>query len=241
MFKALDGISFEIGRGKVLGLVGESGSGKTTTGRILLGLEKVDSGTVYFDGVDILSLRRGELRSFRRKAQLIFQDPFSSLPPHMKIRSIVSEPLRINHLGGAPEEMGKAVDEALEAVSLVPAREFESKFPSELSGGQRQRVAIARALILKPEFIVADEPVSMLDVSVRAGILNVLRDLQKKENLTVLFITHDLTVASYVCDEVAVMKLGRIVESGDIREVMESPKHEYTRALLDAVPEVELE
>ena len=240
-FKAIDDISFEIGRGEVLGLVGESGSGKTTTGRILLGLEKVDSGKVYFDGADIFSLRGRQQRDFRRKAQLIFQDPFSTMTPHLKIGSIVSEPLRINHNGGTSEEMRRAVEEALESVSLVPASEFESKLPSELSGGQRQRVAIARALILKPEFIVADEPVSMLDVSVRVGILNLLRNLQKKENLTLLFITHDLAVASYVCDKIAVMKLGKIVESGDIREVMDAPKHEYTRALLDAVPEVELE
>ena len=137
--------------------------------------------------------------------------------------------------------MKKAVEDALESVSLFPAKEFESKLPSELSGGQRQRVAIARALILKPEFIVADEPVSMLDVSVRVGILNLLRDLQKRDNLTVLFITHDLTVASYVCDHVAVMKLGRIVESGEIKEVIEAPKHAYTKALLSAVPAVEME
>ncbi len=237
LVRAVDDISFKIAEGEILGLVGESGSGKTTTGRILLALEKPDSGTALVNGKNVLSLKGKDREEFRESVQLIFQDPFASLPPHLRVGSIVAEPLKIHHLGSG-EEIKHMVKEALTAVALTPPSEFEAKRPSELSGGQRQRVAIARALILKPKFIVADEPVSMLDVSVRVGILNLLLEMRKEHNVSVLFITHDLGVAAYSCDRIAVMKAGKIVESGPAREVLLSPKHPYTKALIDAVPVV---
>jgi ABC-type oligopeptide transport system ATPase subunit len=235
LFPAVDGVSFEIGEGEILGLVGESGSGKTTVGRILLGVEKPDSGTVLVNGKSVYSLKGREKMEFRKNAQLVFQDPFAALPPHLRVESIVAEPLKIHHLDGGAEATRRAVEEVLTAVALTPA-EFSAKRPSELSGGQRQRVAIARALVLKPKFIVADEPVSMLDVSVRVGILNLLLDMRRKQDLSILFITHDLGVAAYTCDRLAVMKEGKIVETGTTRDVLLSPREQYTQTLIEAIP-----
>lgn len=235
---AVDDVSFEIAEGEILGLVGESGSGKTTTGRILVGIEKPDSGEVIIDNKDINKLRNSELREFRSEVQLVFQDPFASLPPHLRVGSIVAEPLKIHHVTKSADESRRFVDDALAAVALVPTNEFASKRPTELSGGQRQRVAIARSLILKPKFIVADEPVSMLDVSVRVGILNLILELRNKRGVSILFITHDLSVAAYTCEKLAVMKSGKIVETGSTRDILQSPKADYTKSLLDAVPVV---
>ena len=176
------------------------------------------------------------MKEFRRTVQLVFQDPFSSLPPHLRVGAIVAEPLKIHHLAKNADKLQMAVEDALSSVALTPASEFAAKRPNELSGGQRQRVAIARAIVLKPNFMVADEPVSMLDVSVRVGILNLLLGMRKKQNLSILFITHDLGVAAYMCDRLAVMKSGRIVEAGATRDVLLSPKHEYTKTLIEAVP-----
>ena len=188
------------------------------------------------NGRDVYRMRGSEMKEFRRTVQLIFQDPFASLPPHLRVGAIVAEPLKIHHLVRGADAIKMAVEDALDSVALTPAGEFAAKRPNELSGGQRQRVAIARAIVLRPNFIVADEPVSMLDVSVRVGILNLLLGMRLKQNLSILFITHDLGVAAYTCDRLAVMKSGRIVEAGPTRGVLLSPKHEYTKTLIEAVP-----
>ena len=234
--RAVDQISFDISQGEILGLVGESGSGKTTTGRIILALEKPDSGNVSFREKEIFDMNKSELSKFRTEVQMIFQDPFSSLPPYMRIDSIIAEPLRVNHSHLSSEELRRLVDECLSLVSLVPAEDYRYKHPSDLSGGQRQRVAIARALILSPSFIVADEAVSMLDASVRVGILNLLLDLRNKRGLSILFITHDLGVAGYTCDRIAVMRHGKIVEIGPTAQILSFPSQDYTKQLLSAVP-----
>lgn len=232
--KAVDGISFEVGRGEVFGLVGESGCGKTTTGRVILRLEEPTEGRAFFDGIDLFALNGEELRKMRRRMQIIFQDPYASLNPRMKVGEIIAHPLKIHGLSEGREK--DTVLELLEMVGLTPAEDFYNSYPHQLSGGQRQRVAIARALILHPEFIVADEPVSMLDVSVRATILDLMMKLKEKMGLTYLFITHDLATAKYVCNRVAVMYLGKIVEMGSIDRVFEEPLHPYTKALLSAIP-----
>jgi len=230
---AVDGIDFYIKKGETLGLVGESGCGKTTTGRLVLRLCEPTAGEVYFLGRNIFKLKKNELRKFRRETQLIFQDPYSSLNPRLNTYSIISEPIKIHHLAG-DTEIKKRVLTLLEKVGL--SAEHVNRYPHEFSGGQRQRIAIARALASSPKFIVADEPVSALDVSVRASILNLMRSLREEFGLTCLFISHDLSVVNYMSDRVAVMYLGKIVELANVEELYRTPKHPYTQALLSSIP-----
>jgi len=234
--KAVDGISFDIRKAEIFCLAGESGCGKTTTGKVIHRLLRATSGRVLFKGVDIMSLEGEKLKGYRRKAAIIFQDPYESLNPRMTALDIISEPLVVHKLVHTEDEKIEAVSKALEDVALKPPEDFIFRFPHELSGGQRQRVSIARALVTNPEFIVADEPVSMLDMSIRAEILNLLLSLRDKYNLSFLFITHDLAVAKYICDRIAIMYLGKIVEMGDAEEVIDNPLHPYTKALISAVP-----
>jgi len=236
MVKAVDGVSFTIKRGEIFGLVGESGCGKTTTGRAVIRLIEPTSGHVLFDGVDVDELPRGEVKAYRREMQIIFQDPFESLNPKMTIYELVAEPLKIHEIGSGDEERRALVSEALQDVQLIPPDEFLFRYPHELSGGQRQRVAIARALILKPRFVVADEPVSMLDVSIRTEVLNLMLDLREKLGLTIMFITHDLAIARYMSDDIGVMYLGKLIEYGGTHDVLDDPDHPYTQALMAAVP-----
>lgn len=228
---ALNDIEFTLERGKILGLVGESGSGKTTLGRSILRLIEPTSGSVKFDGQEITTLDRKALRRARQQMQIIFQDPFSSLNPRLKVRALLSEGLIAQGIEGNHKDIVAAL---LEEVGL--SADHMSRYAHEFSGGQRQRLGIARALAVNPEFVVADESVSALDVSVQAQILNLLKDLQEKRNLTMLFIAHDLSVVEHLCDEVMVLYLGRIVEMGDAKSVYANPQHPYTRALLDAAP-----
>ncbi|MEE9236358.1 MAG: oligopeptide/dipeptide ABC transporter ATP-binding protein [Thermoplasmata archaeon] len=233
---AVNGISFKIRHAEILGMVGESGCGKTTTGRLLVGLEEPTAGTMRFDGTDIAGLGSEELKAFRRRVQMIFQDPYESLNPRFTVMKTVGEPLIVHSITDSIEEREKMVARALEHAELKPASEFLHRYPHELSGGQRQRVSVARAIVLRPEFIVADEPVSMLDVSIRAGVMNLMLDLRDKFDLTFLFISHDVAVTRYMSDRMAVMYLGRIVEMGDTEDVIKEPLHPYTQALLSAVP-----
>lgn len=235
--KAVDGVSFGIEKGEILALVGESGCGKTTTGRSILRLvePRYVSGAVRFDDVDVYSLDRPSLAAFRRGAQVIFQDPYQSLNPKDRAFDIVAEPLRVHKLA-ARDALADRVSAALEAAGLRPARGYLERYPHELSGGQRQRLAIAAALVLEPRFIVADEPVSMLDVSVRAGIVRLLARLRDERGLSFLFITHDLALAWLIADRIAIMYLGRIVETGPAFQVLKHPLHPYTQALVDVMP-----
>jgi oligopeptide/dipeptide ABC transporter ATP-binding protein len=231
--RAVDGVTFWLGRSETLGLVGESGSGKTTAGRTLLRLIEPTAGSARFEGVDIFAMERRELQRMRRRAQIVFQDPFASLNPRMTVGDMIREVLKVHRLA-----KGKAAEarvrELLQLVGLTPAH--ADRYPHEFSGGQRQRIGIARALSVEPDFIVCDEPVSALDVSVQAQVLNLLEELQHKLGLAYLFIAHDLSVVEHVSDRIAVMYLGRIVEMGDAGDVINDPKHPYTRALLSAVP-----
>ncbi|MCW5853374.1 MAG: ABC transporter ATP-binding protein [Anaerolineae bacterium] len=238
VIKAVDGVSFELKRGQSLGIAGESGSGKTTTARMLLKLVEPTGGEVVFDGDSLRDLDGPDLKAFRRKAQLMFQNPYEALNPRFTIFRSVVEPLLI-HAIGSPQERRQRVVDALRQVHLEPVEHYLDKHPHHLSGGQLQRVVLARALILNPIFLVADEPVSMLDVSIRAGILNTIKEMSQRLKLTTLYISHDLSLIQYMCDMTAVMYQGRIVELGPTAQVISDPQHEYTRALIAAVPMLE--
>ena len=235
--RAVDGVSLDIRRGEVMGLVGESGSGKTTLGRTLLGLVRATSGSIEFEGQELSHLREPEWRALRRQIQVVFQDPHASLNPAMTIEQAVGHPLQIHGLARNREQRRLRVIEVLERCGLAPGADFLAKYPSDLSGGQKQRVVIARAIILNPVLLVADEPVSMLDMSVRAKILELMIALKRDLELTYLYITHDLATARFFCDRIAIMYLGRIVEVGPAEAIFADPKHPYTQALLRAIPE----
>ena len=233
---AVDGVSFILKPGEIFGLVGESGCGKTTTGRAVLRLVDPTSGIIKFEGANITRLKEERLRPLRTRMQIIFQDPHASLNPAMTIGQAIGHPLKIHGLAWRDEDVKKQVLEVMREVGLTPEEQLFDMYPSDLSGGQRQRAVIARAMILRPRLIVADEPVAMLDMSIRARVLELMLDLKKKYNLTYLFITHDLATAKFLCDRIAIMYLGRIVETGPAKEIYNDPKHPYTKALLQAIP-----
>jgi len=235
--KAVDGVSFEIRRGEIFGLIGESGSGKTTTGKLVMKLIDPTGGRILFNGRDVTAIGKEETKAYRRQVQMIFQDPYASMNPRFKIRDVLEEPLEIHRMSGTHTEREVRIVQALTEVKLTPPEDFMGRFPHMLSGGQRQRVATARTLILNPAMLVADEPVSMIDLSTRAEILHMMKDVQRDLGLTYLYITHDLSTARYFTDRIAVMYLGRIVEMGKADDVIDNPAHPYTRALIAAVPE----
>ncbi|RMA40700.1 ABC transporter ATP-binding protein [Rhodophyticola porphyridii] len=232
--KAVDGVTFELRRGESVGLLGESGCGKTSTGRMLVRLDKATGGRVEFDGEDVSGLTGDALKRFRSRVQLIFQNPFEALNPRFTIRDVLAEPLENARIPRAEHE--ERILRAMALVKLGDAGQFMDRYPHQLSGGQLQRIVMARALILEPEFVVADEPVSMLDVSVRAGVLNVFRDVRAQQGITAIYISHDLALVRYVCERTIVMYLGRIVEDGPTEDIVANPLHPYTQALVAAVP-----
>jgi oligopeptide/dipeptide ABC transporter ATP-binding protein len=234
--RAVDGVSFSLREGEMLALVGESGCGKTTTAQTVLRLTDPVKGSIRFEGRDITSLQGGSMRSLRRSMQVIYQDPYESLDPRFRVRQTVEEPLLIHRMSNGNADRSRLVAAALERTGLTPPELFLDRYPHELSGGQRQRVAIAASLVLEPKLLVADEPVSMLDVSVRAGVLALLDGLRRQGGLGILMITHDLSTAAHFADRVAVMYLGRIVEQGPAKEVVRNPQHPYTKALMSVVP-----
>ncbi len=233
---AVDGVTFQVKRGEIFGLAGESGCGKTTVLRAVLMLIQPSSGSIRYGGVDLLKLNRKELKKFRPRIQVVFQDPYESVNPRMNVFDIVSEGLFINNLVANADEATAMVTQALTDVQLIPAESFLFRYPHEISGGQRQRVAIARALVLNPDLILADEPVSMLDVSIRAEVMNVFLQIRRKRNISVMFVTHDLALSKDVCDRLAIMYLGVIVELCAAAELVKKPYHPYTQALIAAVP-----
>jgi peptide/nickel transport system ATP-binding protein len=235
--QAVDGVSFDLRQGEVLGIVGESGSGKSTLARTLLGLVDADEGSIKLEGREIAGLGEKQFRALRRELSIVFQDPHASLNPAMTIGASVGDPLRFHDMVESKEEAAKFVETALERVGLTPPQQFMDKYPNDLSGGQKQRAALARAIILGPRVLIADEPVSMLDMSVRAKILELMLTLKREFDLTYLYITHDLATAKFFCDRIAIMYLGRIVELGPSEQIYDDPKHPYTVALLKAIPE----
>jgi oligopeptide/dipeptide ABC transporter ATP-binding protein len=235
--KAVDGVSLSVRRGEVLGIVGESGSGKTTLGRAVLRSVPITSGSVRFDGIDLTDLSESRLRPMRRRMQMVFQDPNASLNPAMNMLNAVGHPLRIHGMTSGDEDLRSQVTTALERVGLAPAERFLDKYPGDLSGGQKQRAVLARAIISNPDLLVADEPVSALDMSIRAKILELMLDLKRELSLTYVYVTHDLATAKFFCDRIAIMYLGRVVEYGPSEAIYADPKHPYTKALLRAIPE----
>jgi len=233
--KAVDDVSFDIARGQVLGLAGESGCGKTTTGRVIVGLEAPTAGDVFINDQSCQQLKNQDPKRFYRLVQMIFQDPYGSINPQHNVVQILTRPLRYQGISDKQAVNRKAV-ETLELVGLSPAPEYLEQYPHQLSGGQRQRICIGRAIILDPQFLVADEPISMLDVSIKSGILKLLKDLIQQKNLSLLYITHDLATVGHICNAIAIMYLGRIVEIGPTAEVLDHPRHPYTRALISAIP-----
>jgi peptide/nickel transport system ATP-binding protein len=233
---AVDGVSFQLQRGEIFCLAGESGCGKTTTGKALLRLVEPTAGSIEYEGVDILSLSNQEMKEYRRKLQIIFQDPYGSLNPRQTVREIVAEPLKVHNLAQKTDDLRDYVNLALTNAGLTPPEEFWNRYPHELSGGQQQRVVIASVLVLEPDFIVADEPVSMLDVSIRSEILRLMLELRDTANLTYLFITHDLSLAWTIADRIGIMYLGRLVEVGNADRVIHHSLHPYTKALISVIP-----
>lgn len=237
IIKAVDDVSLKLFKGEIFGLIGESGSGKTTLGKIAMKLYTATEGKIIFNGDDVTNCDKKRKELYRRQVQMIFQDPYASMNPRFKIRDVLEEPLIIHKIKGSRKEHDEKIIRSLKEVKLNPPEEFMGRYPHMLSGGQRQRIATARTLILNPEIVVADEPVSMIDLSTRAEILHMMKDVQRELNLTYLYITHDLSTARYFTDRIAVMYLGRIMEMGKADDVIDNPQHPYTRALINAVPE----